>query len=399
MEALFMDFRVVLATKLLLKRKGNFIASVSALVIGVMVILFNSLIFNGVADGILRDLSDYQFGDVLVSKNEGNFEGEDLQLISYLQTISYVEAAAPRLGSVAWMNSTEGFTRNQVDKVQIIGVDPLRDPQASLLYETVSDGSFVRSRGQIVLGSDVAADLKAKVGTRIDLKMTTAVGEDALKEFIVVGISTSPGGLAFDNSAIMTMEDIREMTGRERETSQVIVKLTDRGFQNDLKSRLANAYSAENLKIQTLEEAGEETLAGIRSGIAFINLVGYFGLLSASFAIVTIMMLMVSSKTRDIGIIKSLGGKSSDVLVVFILQGIIIGSIAALSGFIIGSIVGLYLQSIEFSFGPGLVLEVTYDPVFTMTSALFSVVLGTAAAIYPAMRASKLQPIDAMQHV
>jgi lipoprotein-releasing system permease protein len=228
--------------------------------------------------------------------------------------------------------------------------------------------------------------------------MVTASGEDAIRQFVVVGISKSPGGLAFDDSAIMTVEDIREITGRERETDQILIKLTDRSFQNELKSRLSNAYAEENLNIQTLEEAGEETLAGIRSGIAFINLVGYFGLLSASFAIVTIMMLMVSSKTKDIGIIKSLGGKSTDILLIFILQGLIIGSIAALSGFIVGSIVGLYLQSIEFSFGPGLVLEVVYDPVFTLNSSLFSVVLGTGAAVYPALRASKLQPIDAMQH-
>lgn len=392
-----MDFRVVLATKLLLKRKGNFIASVSALVIGVMVILFNSLIFNGVADGILRDLADYQFGHVLVSKNEGNFDNEALQLINYVQSFSYVESAAPRLSSVAWMNSTEGASRNEVDKVSVVGVDPLRDPKTSTLYTTIHEGSFVSSRGQIVLGANVASDLKATVGTRIDLKMTTEVGEDALKEFIVVGISRSPGGLAFDDSAIMTIEDVREITGREQATGQILIRLSDRSFENDVKSRLAEAYAEENLKIQTLEEAGEETLAGIRSGIAFINLVGYFGLLSASFAIVTIMMLMVSSKTKDIGIIKSIGGKSSDVLIIFILQGLIIGSIAALVGFIVGSAVGLYLQSIEFSFGPGLVLEVTYDPLFTLNSALFSVILGTAAAIYPAVRASRLQPIDAMQ--
>jgi lipoprotein-releasing system permease protein len=393
-----MDFRIVLATKLLLKRKGNFIASVTALVIGIMVILFNSLIFNGVAEGILRDLADYQFGHVLVSKNEGNFGNEALQIIDYVQTFSYVEAAAPRLGSIAWMNSTAGSTRNEVEKITIVGVDPLRDPKASALYSTVNEGSFVTSRGQIVLGASVASDLKATVGTRIDVKMVTAAGEDAAGEFIVVGISESPGGLAFDESAIMTIEDIREITERERETGQILIRLTDRGYQDDLKSRLSQAYAEENLNIQTLEEAGEETLAGIRSGIAFINLVGYFGLLSASFAIVTIMMLMVSSKTKDIGIIKSLGGKSTDVLVIFIMQGLIIGSIAALSGFIVGSIVGLYLQSIEFSFGPGLVLEVIYDPAFTLNSSLFAVVLGTAAAVYPAFRASKLQPIDAMQH-
>lgn len=391
-----MDFRVVLATKLLLKRKGNFIASIIALVIGIMVILFNSLIFNGVAQGILRDLADYRFGNVLVSGNEGNLNNEALQLMSYVRTFPYVEAAAPRLNSIAWMNSTEGHSKNEVDKIPVLGVDHLQDPKASTLYKTVHVGSFVESRGEIVLGSNVASDLKAEIGTRIDLRMVTATGEDAIRQFIVVGISSSPGGLAFDDSAIITIEDMREITGREKQTDQILIKLNDKSYQDDLKSRLSKAYFDQNLKIQTLEEAGEETLSGIRSGIAFINLVGYFGLLSASFAIVTIMMLMVSSKTKDIGIIKSLGGKSGDILVIFILQGLIIGLIAAISGFIVGSVVGLYLQSIEFSFGPGLVLEITYDPIFTLTSSLSSIGLGTAAAVYPAWRASKLEPINAM---
>jgi lipoprotein-releasing system permease protein len=391
-----MDFRVVLATKLLLKRKGNFIASITALVIGIMVILFNSLIFNGVAQGILRDLGDYRFGNVLVTKNDGNFKNEASQITRYVETFPYVEGAAPRLGSIAWMNSTEGNSRNEADKVPVIGVDPLRDPAASRLFETVTEGSFVDSRGEIVLGRNVADDLKAEVGTRLDLRMVTEGGEDAKKRLIVVGISSSPGGLAFDDSAIMTIEDVREITERQSETDQILIKLADASFQEDLKARLGEAYREQNLKVETLEEAGEETLSGIRSGIAFINLVGYFGLLSASFAIVTIMMLMVSSKTRDIGIIKSLGGKSADILVIFILQGLIIGSIAAAGGFVVGSAVGIYLQSIEFSFGPGLVLEVVYDPVFTLTSSLSAIALGTAAAIYPAYRASRLEPIGAI---
>ena len=391
-----MDFRVVLATRLLFRRKGNFIASVIALVIGIMVILFNSLIFNGVAQGILRDLGDYSFGNVLVTKNDGNFKNEAFQIMSYVQRFPYVEGAASRLSAIAWINSTEGNTKNEVDKVPVIGVDPQRDPTASKLYETVKIGSFVDTSGEIILGSNLAADLKANVGTRVDLRMVTVSGEDALKQFVVVGISSSPGGVAFDDSAIMTIEDIRRITGREEETDQILIKLADESFLEELKARLSSVYLEQNLKIQTLEEAGEETLEGIRSGIAFINLVGYFGLLSASFAIVTIMMLMVSSKTRDIGIIKSLGGKSIDILLIFILQGLTIGSIAAASGFIVGSAIGLYLQSIEFSFGPGLVLEVVYDPMFTLTASLSAIALGTSAAIYPAFRASKFEPISAI---
>jgi len=393
-----MDFRLYLALRFLAKRKGNFIASIIALVIGVMVILFNSLIFNGVAQGILRDITNYLFGDVLVTKNDGNFGSDGVQLMDYVKVaFPYVKGAAPRLSSIAWMNSTEGGVINEVDKIPVVGIDPNRDPQTSTLYKTVREGSSTISRGEIVLGGNVASDLKAKVGSRIDVRMISLQGNDVIKKFIVVGISRS-AGIAFDNAAIMNIDDIRTMTNRPKEIDQILIKLTDSSFQYDLKAHLLRAYAQQNLKVQTIEEAGRDILAGIRSGIGFINLVGDFGLLSASFAIVTIMMLVVSSKTRDIGIMKSLGAKRKDILTIFVLQGLIIGCIASVCAFSIGTAAGLYLQSINFSFGSnGLALDIRYDSVFTLTSSLFAIPLGTAASVYPAFRASRLQPIEAMK--
>lgn len=397
-----MDFRLYVALQFLAKRKGSFIASVAALVIGVMVILLNSLIFTGVAQGILRDIINYRFGDVLVTKNDGNFGPDGVRLMDYVKkSFPYVKGAAPRLSSIAWMNSTEGgggggSKINRADKIAVIGIDPILDPQASTLSDTVREGSSV-SRGEVMLGGNVASDLKARVGTYVDVRMISVNGDSVVKKFAVVGISRS-AGLGFDDSAIMNIDDVRAITGRPRQTDQIIIKLTDSSYQEDLKARLLDAYAAQNIHVQTIEEAGREILAGIRSGIGFINLVGYFGLLSASFAIVTIMMLIVSSKTRDIGIMKSLGADRKDILVIFVLQGLIIGCIAAGCAFAVGTAAGLYLQSTSFSFGEGgLALDIRYDPVFTLWSSLFSILLGSAAAVYPAFRASRLQPVEAMQ--
>jgi lipoprotein-releasing system permease protein len=393
-----MDFRLYLALRFLAKRKGNFIAAIAALVIGVMVILFNSLIFNGVAGGILRDITNYRFGDVVVTKNDGNFGTDGLQIIDYVKkAFPYVQGAAPRLSSMAWINNTANGVINEADKVPVIGIDPKRDADASTYPDTVKEGTAAVSTGQVVLGGNVASDLSAKVGSRVDVRMITAQGKDVIKKFTVVGISRS-AGLAFDDSAVMNIDDVRTITNRPNEIDQILIKLKDSSRQYEVKEQLVQAYAQKNIKVQTIEEAGRDILAGIRSGIGFINLVGYFGLLSASFAIVTIMMLVVSSKTKDIGIMKSIGAKKRDILVIFILQGLIIGGISAVAAFLVGTAAGIYLQNTKFSFGSGgLVLAISYDPMFTLTSSLFAIVLGTAAAIYPAYRAARMQPIDAMQ--
>ena len=244
-----MDFRLYLALRFLAKRKGNFIAAIAALVIGVMVILFNSLIFNGVAQGILRDITNYEFGDVLVTKNDGTFGTDGLQIIDYVKTtFPYVQGAAPRLDSIAWLNNTANGVINEADKVQVVGIDPKRDSQASTYPETVHEGTAAVGTGQIVLGGNVASDLNAKVGSRLDVRMISAQGNDVIKKFTVVGISRS-AGLAFDDSAVMNIDDVRTMIGKPDAIDHIIIKLTDSSRQYDVKTQLLNAYPQRNIKV------------------------------------------------------------------------------------------------------------------------------------------------------
>lgn len=94
---------------------------------------------------------------------------------------------------------------------------------------------------------------------------------------------------------------------------------------------------------------------------------------------------------------KSLGANSNDILIVFILEGLIVGCIASIRSFLIGTGAALYLQSINFSIGSnGRVLDPRNDLVSTLFSSLFSALLGTAAAIYLDIRASRLQPVAAL---
>ena len=60
-----------------------------------------------------------------------------------------------------------------------------------------------------------------------------------------------------------------------------------------------------------------------------INLIGYFGMMSSAFAILTIQMMLVNSKTREIGIMRAIGARRKDILIIFIMQGMIIGTVGA----------------------------------------------------------------------
>ena len=110
------------------------------------------------------------------------------------------------------------------------------------------------------------------------------------------------------------------------------------------------------------------------------------------------MMMIVTSKIREIGVIRAIGSNKIDVMIIFLLQGSIIGAMGAALGFLLGSFYALYAQNSNLTFGESLSLAVRYDPVFVANTALTGLAMGVAASIYPAWRTTKLEPSEATRY-
>jgi len=385
---------------MLFNKKGSLIGAVLAVTIGILVIHVNFVIFQGLFDAIVRDLTDYNFGDVQVTDDEEYIDKSDLALVNWFERIPYVEAATPRLSSSAEINMTKFGKKYEETRVPVVGVDPLRDIRASTVHETVSEGQYVFSRNSIVLGSNVARDLGgAQVGDNVKLKIVDRWGQNQIKRFIVTGIASSPGGQGFDYTVVIHIDTLRDLMSRSDATGSIMVKLNDPTKALEVKDFFLRAFPNDDFKAETIEEVAEQQLAGFRSGIAMINMIGYFGMMSSAFAIVTIQMMLVNSKTREIGVMRSIGAKRKDILIIFLFQGIIIGFIGASVGTAAGLGYTVYAKETKMSWNNSLPLEVSYNWEKIIQTALTSFGLAVLASIYPAYRATKLLPVDAMRTV
>lgn len=395
-----MDYRIQLAKRMLANKKGSLIGAVLAVSIGILVIHVNFVIFQGLYDAIIRDLSDYRFGDVRVTDEESFITKSDIFLVNWFERIPYVEAASPRMQSSASINSTKWGTRVEEFRVPVVGVDPFRDPRVSTVYQTVIDGQYVFSRNSVVLGSSVARDLgDLQVGDIIKIKITDRFGVDRVRQFLVSGIVRSPGGQGLDTSIIIHIDTLRDMMERQGETGEILVKLNDRTKASDVKNYFLATFPNDDFIAETIEESAEEALSGFRSGIAMINMIGYFGMMSSAFAVVTIQMMLVSSKTREVGIMRAIGAKRKDILIVFIVQGMIIGAMGASVGTAMGLGYTFYAKESKMSFQGSIPLEVSYDWPKIIQTALMAFGLAVMASIYPSFKATKLQPVEAMRYV
>jgi lipoprotein-releasing system permease protein len=279
-----------------------------------------------------------------------------------------------------------------------MGVNAAEEARTSKILDTISEGTFLTSPNSIVIGKNVANDLSARLGDPLDVKVTDTNGNPVVKRFFVVGISSSAGGLGPDSSAIVDIKTLRDMTGRADQSSEVLVRLFDLSQKDQLIKEFTQRFPNEHFKVQTVEEAARGILQGVHSVNAFINLVGYFGMLSSAFGIITIMMMIVSSKLREIGIMRAMGSNKSDIMFIFLLQGIIIGALGALLGFGLASGYTIYSSLSRLSVGGGISLDIQYDPYSTAQTALTGFVMAIAASLYPAWRTTKLQPSEATRY-
>lgn len=395
-----MSYKLNLAKRMLFNKKGSLIGAVLAVTIGILVIHVNFVIFQGLFDAIVRDITDYRTGNILITDEEDFIDTSDVSLVNWFERIPWVEAATPRLSSTAAINITKFGERIEETRIPVVGVDPLRDIRASTVHETVTEGQFVFSRNSIVLGSIVARDLGgAEVGDNLKLKIVDRYGQDQVKRFRVAGIAESPGGQGFDFSVVIHIDTLRDLMKRHGDTGSLIVRLNEPERSAEVKDMFLRAFPGDDFVAETIEEAAEEQLAGFRSGIAMINMIGYFGMMSSAFAIVTIQMMLVNGKTKEIGIMRSIGAKRRDILVIFIMQGMIIGAVGASVGTAAGLGYTFYAKETKMSFNNSLPLEVSYDWAKIAQTALTSFALAIIASLYPSYRATKLLPVEAMRTV
>ena len=426
-----MDYRLNLAARMLGNKRGSLIGAVLAVSIGILVIHVNFVIFQGIYDAIIRDMSDYRFGDVFIThQEEGTIERSSSVYTAWLERFSAVKAATPRLGGTADIEFLSMGKINEEYDVSVLGVEPVSDIQASKIHETVDEGQYVYARNSIVVGETVARDLggcyvgvqsalrgggedptvtgdqidadcKVKVGNNIKLIMENRVGEEVSKRFVVSGISKTAGGQGFDNSVIVHIDTLRSMLDRSDESNSILVRMNDRNslVVNDLITQFSAAYQNDDLLVENIEQSAESTLKGFRSGIAMINLIGYFGMMSSAFAIVVIQMMLVNNKTREIGVMRAIGAKRKDILIIFIFQGMIIGMCGAGVGTGFGLVYTTYAKITNMQFEGSLALEVNYNWEKIGQTALIAFGLAVIASLYPSYRATKLQPVEAMRTV
>jgi ABC-type lipoprotein release transport system permease subunit len=181
---------------------------------------------------------------------------------------------------------------------------------------------------------------------------------------------------------------------------EIIVRLRNTEETESVKKWIENSYLNDNdLNIETVDERGRVVITAYREGIQFVNILAYSGMMASSLGVITIMMMIVNSKVREIGILRSIGMTEGQVLIVFMIDGAILGVLGTIFGAIGGTLISLYLAQNPVALFSGLVPDVRFTLDALPIPMLVGFAMSVIASTYPAWRASRYQPEEAMRYV
>lgn len=386
------------------KRKQIFISIITLISLGGITVGVAALIIVlGVMNGFHKDLRDKILGvksHIVIFKYGDNIENyaNEMEKIKEVNGVVSANAFILCQGMLKVRNNTEGSV--------VWGVDPEKQPLVCNTPTEVLNKPDVE-KPRIILGKELASKLFVSKGDELILVTpifkTTPLGMiPKIGKFEVIGTFKS-GMYEYDSTfAYISLKEAQSLFEIKDKVSGIEVKVKDIYNVKEIKNTLRNKIS-DGLIISDWMQMNRNLFSALKLEKIVMAIMLTLIILVAVFNILSSLIMIVMKKTKDIGILRSLGVSTSGIMRIFIYQGLIIGFIGTVTGSVLGIATSLLLKKYQFI---KLASEVYYIDYLPVELRVFDIILIIAASIglsflstlYPAYKASKLDPVEAIRY-
>lgn len=408
-------FLIRLALKNLTRHKRRVLITASIIAIGIAIFLIYDSIQIGMNRLSFNNIKNLETGDVqIVNKNYWeeredlpmkNFIVEDQKLLSIIRKTPHFKALAPQLKFSANLN-------NGVDELPVIGcgIDPKLHQQVFTTDQYLIEGSMLSSgKYEAVLGKKLADLMELKVGDYLTLLFKTKGDTFNTIEAKITGLLHTNNPEINKNLVYVPLNIVQQALNLENKVSQVVVKLNQNGVAEQTAEKLSQklARKNSNLTARSWRDSAGEVIAMSKAETVEKSIMMGLILLIAAIGIVNTIMLSSLERTQEIGMMKALGLKEKEIILIFMVEAMGIGLIGGVIGSIIGGIGVLYfnLQGINLAtFGGvedwGLPIMGRLYGYWNLSAfifvILFGIIVSLLTSIFPAWWAARKDPVKAM---
>jgi ABC-type antimicrobial peptide transport system permease subunit len=363
-----------MAVQSLWQRSGRTLLTLSAIGITVGAIMALDGVVRGMASAMVK-ITTGSGAEIMVR--------ERAAAASNLSSID--ERAASRIGLNPGVKQVSRMVITAITLPEQGGLFML---QGYSLHETaierfpIKEGAPLSGNRQIMLGRIMANTLNAKVGDTIDL---------GGRRFRIVGIFET--GVAWEEiGGVVTLRDAQAITGQPRKISMLAVNVWDTSQAAQVVEQInqTNPPMRADLTGDFVEQLPDMQYTNVIIGGISILAIFVGGL-----AVLNTMLMTVMERTREIGVLRAVGWRRWDVLGLIFREALILGILGGLGGFGIAFLLVGGMQSLP---GIGQAIQPAWSLNIFLRAFTVALLLGVVGGIYPAFRATRLQPTEALRY-
>ena len=398
------------------KRKNHFISfialmSMSGIALGVAVLITVLSVMNGF-DSHIRNRVFSMAPAVTVQA----FTGQLNHWSAWQQKLKQINT----LQAVAPFVSGQGLLRHleQVEGVEVQGILPAQQNKINQLNQKIIRGSLSALTPKaftIVLGEALANNLGVGIGDKVTLfipKMSVSPAGilPRFKRFTVVGIFRAGNGFGFDQSlAFINLHDAQTLFLTGKAVSGINLKINNMYEAPKVTNEIVNKYPQLQVTDWTQTYGALFKAVALEKTMMFLILILIIAV--AAFNLVSSLVMAVTDKQADIAILRTMGATPNLIMRIFMIQGSIIGVVGTILGLIGGIALALHVTDLvdwlqhilHKQLFQSSVYYLSYLPSELKISdvvkiALVALLLSLVATLYPAWRAARVQPAEALRY-
>ncbi len=323
---------------------------------------FNALAMGGEADlvAVEADISDMGYSTV------------DERVGARLSTLPDVEAVAG-IGIAFEMSEKNPL-------LVILGYHPR---QFAIRRFRIVEGEPLTANRQVIVGHQAAEVIGVDVGDT--LRMLDS-------GFRVVGIYETGAALE-DNGVVVSLRDAQRLAGRPRQVSMYVIKLRDPERAEAVRAKLNTNFAEIDVSL-TAEFA--ENLPDFQSMEMMVEQISFLAIIIGGVGMLNTMLMSVLERTREIGVLRALGWRRRQVIGMILLEALMLGTVGGACGILLGMGMAWGLTQL-----PGVIggmLTPRYNVEMLGQALALALVTGGMGGIYPAWRATRMQPVEALRY-
>ncbi|WP_314712881.1 ABC transporter permease [Leptotrichia wadei] len=381
-----------IAFRHIIERKFQSIFSVLGVAIAVTVFIVSLTVSNGLKKNMINSLLTMS-PHILVKNKKSKFFDNYEGTVENVKKIKGIKAVIPQ------MNSQSILKGNGLAKgVLADGISP-ENVKNGLNLKIVDGNNNISELNSVLVGEQLATEMNLKVGNEISL----VSAENKEIKLIVRGIFKT-GSLDYDsNLAIVPLEAMQILSDQGRVATEIGIKVEHPEKVEGILSQVRNVINSKEYGAISWKTINQNLLRAVQFErfvlIAILSLL----LIIASFAVSVILNMIVREKIKDIGILKSIGYTNSSIRKIFTIEGLIIGVFGMILASLLSPLVLVALKALFKEYMKGgtyyleeLPLYISQKELLIIYGVTFAVVF--LSTIFPAARAARLKPVEALKY-